>query len=181
MKGAHRLRKGRVGEAFDIASPTLPQWATYTKNRNPNFKIHKTKGQALNALSNQMPYSDCLVLEYSQQRMQWVIYIDYTKPDVCERCGGPFAFQRNTYSSGREMTLEHADVANYLRDVICNVCYVADQIDNTMDRGEACAPPNSLLGTPAFDRLMQISPEHKKKWNFIVERYHEYKKQRGMV
>jgi hypothetical protein len=30
--------------------PEVPRWATYIENRNPKFKIHKTKGHAVLAL-----------------------------------------------------------------------------------------------------------------------------------
>jgi hypothetical protein len=132
----------------------------------------------MGALSNKMPDTPIMVMEYSEADRDWKILVDFEPPRACERCWGPF---KGDGYWGREAENRLGDTRPvWQRDIICKVCKTADRIDNWIENNTHGNLPYNLRG-PAFDRLIQIAPEYQDKWNWCVDTHHEYKKRLGKV
>jgi hypothetical protein len=177
-----RLTGGRVGEFHNQGAPTLPEWATDVPSRNPQFKIHRTQGLAMSALSDKMPYGACQVLRFDLASMMWKVYIDFISPTDCERCGGPFAY--GTYRDRTDKIAEDRlgdKRPKWQRDIICRVCWTADRIDNYLENKTYDSLPYGIGGSLALTRLIEVAPVFKHKWNECIELHHEYKKRKGRI
>jgi hypothetical protein len=115
--------------------------------------------------------------------MLWKVYLDFVPPTTCERCGGPFAFGQYPAVDGRRYSESRLGDkrAKWERDIICNVCYVADEIENYLERKTYHYLPGNIGQTPALKRLIEVAPVYKDKWNECVELHHEYRKRLGKV
>lgn len=79
--------------------PKTPEWATYVPDRNPDFKVHKRKADALNAF----PYRDNYILyRYDFDTGKWVEQFrieNRPTPEICDRCHRS-TLRESVYASG---------------------------------------------------------------------------------
>ena len=154
-----RFTGGRVGQRFEHPGPTLPEWATYITDRNPKFKTHKGKGQAVNAASLRMPHHPVSVLRLVKG--EWTYFMDYIPPDNCEECGLPF-------NSPDDRNLAQGDEPQYMRAIICSPCYLAQRIDDCLTNGSYFYA--GYYDGSNLDLLFKRRPEYRDKYNEILRR-----------
>lgn len=175
--GLHnRMRQGRVGQTYKAQSPDI-KWASLIPGRKPEFKVHKTRGQAFNAVSQKMPRQSVAVLEFNGA--DWQFYFDYSPPINCERCGGPFHPDRWNRKH-LNMAKQEGD-PNYLSDIVCDLCIVKNEIDEWLASPLDLYLPTWYRTQQSFKDIVASDPEYRDKWNECVNRHHEAKKQRDMI
>lgn len=113
--------------------PPPPKWATYIPGRKAgDHKIHKTRGQANNAVSDKYPYGEAHIFEWVDN--DWKVVYSYVPPGKCQECGNEFVADRwglrNLY-----VAFVHKG-PKYLQPVICKVCYNKSYSEYTREARE---------------------------------------------
>lgn len=103
---------------FDPNKVALPEftWATYIPDRNPNFKVHKNRGHALNAVDYRKNY-----ILYQRVNDEWIerYRIENLAPEApCERCTNSASWWSHTWD--RDEKGKIAEPLKRLR--ICSTC-----------------------------------------------------------
>lgn len=101
-----------------IEPKSQPVWATHIPGRSPEFKVHKTVGQAHNALS-QRGFHEHYALYHLIDGV-WNKTFEYHPPEVCE-CGRRYAESAQPYRSvyNRDPDAKH----RWDSLPICLACY----------------------------------------------------------
>lgn len=90
---------------FDPNENPLAMWATYvpSRRRTGAFKLHKTRGPALNAMSCELR---AILYEFRDGRWHMRAKLDYgdsypNRPKTCENCGGSTMADGGNWNRGK--------------------------------------------------------------------------------
>ena len=97
---------GRYAPEPPRCSP--PEWASMVEDRRPEFKIHKSRPQAYNAIMLEVRNHPRGGVIYRWDGTHWVEDFRYEQDMTCVNCGGPIDPSRSgrkyDYSVPREQT-----------------------------------------------------------------------------
>lgn len=65
----------------------LPQWATFVSGRKPRFKMHKDRGQAMNAIMYTVGSHPRGGVIYQFVDGDWKVFYTYEYDETCVECG----------------------------------------------------------------------------------------------
>lgn len=108
--------------------PPAIEWSTYIPNREPQFKLHKRKSDALNAFTYR---NTAILYQYDFEKNEWAeVYRieDRVKPENCDVCDATTKIVRES-GGGRTYTYDSGNFAwvkgaNPPRQVwMCRSCY----------------------------------------------------------
>jgi hypothetical protein len=119
-------------DVFELRPPTTPEWATYVPHRHPQWKIHRRKGDASNALGMHFERGPCALYHFEDG--EWIKQVE-TGPKQCSKCGikrgedYPEGTSYTIYGKERRPTKCWSISAPYPRNVpsyttplLCEVC-----------------------------------------------------------
>lgn len=121
----------------DTTPRKLPEYATYIPSRSPNFKMHKQKKHAANALSCGAG-ADSPGILYQNIDGKWIEIDRFEPPTECAHCGGNFqqihnemfeeykktSTSRYVYNTYRaRVVYDDAIKPAYKQKKVCNRCY----------------------------------------------------------
>lgn len=112
-----------------------PEWATYCAIRKPEFKVHSSLGLAHSAIANKKPHYEVTLLHFEDGH--WRVEWEYTHPEACERCAGPFT--RSPYGGQPYERYLPFMSEDRVKDapVICKSCRDADRDEYYREAREA--------------------------------------------